>query len=109
MRKAVSGRSWFCVLAIIALLLGVGTSARLDAQVVGGTLSGTVTDQTGGAVPNAAVAIKDNATGEIRDVTECNCRFRAVALSRIIIALTVSASMILATAVPAASWAPIPV
>ncbi len=69
MRKGVSGRSWFCVLAIIALLLGVGTSARLDAQVVGGTLSGTVTDQTGGAVPNAAVAIKDNATGEIRDVT----------------------------------------
>jgi len=65
----VSGRSWFCVLAIIALLLGVGTSARLDAQVVGGTLSGTVTDQTGGAVPNASVAIKDNATGEIRDVT----------------------------------------
>ncbi len=69
MRKRVSGRSWFCVLAIIALLLGVGTSARLDAQVVGGTLSGTVTDQTGGAVPNASVAIKDNATGEIRDVT----------------------------------------
>src|SRR5258707_14340810 len=69
MRKGVSGRSWFCVLAIIALVLGVGTSARLDAQVVGGTLSGSVTDQTGGAVPNASVAIKDNATGEIRDVT----------------------------------------
>ncbi|HEX3375230.1 MAG TPA: carboxypeptidase-like regulatory domain-containing protein, partial [Candidatus Acidoferrales bacterium] len=42
---------------------------RVDAQVVGGTLSGTVTDQTGGAVPNAAVEIRDNATGETHAVT----------------------------------------
>src|ERR1700694_5548179 len=69
MRKSVSGPSWFSILAMIALLLGVGTSALLDAQVVGGTLSGTVTDQTGGAVPNATVAIMDNATGEIHNVT----------------------------------------
>ena len=69
MRKSVATSSWLCFLAILALLVGVGTSARLDAQVVGGTLSGTVTDQTGGAVANAAVSIQDNATGEVHDVT----------------------------------------
>jgi hypothetical protein len=69
MRKSVTTSSWLYFLALLVLLFGAGTSARLDAQVVGGTLSGTVTDQTGAAVPNAALAIKDNATGEVHDVT----------------------------------------
>src|ERR1700722_8650073 len=69
MRKIVGGSSSICVLAIIALILGLGTWARVDAQVVGGTLSGTITDPSGGVVPNAAVAISDNATGETRNVT----------------------------------------
>jgi hypothetical protein len=51
------------------LLLGFGTSAVVEAQVVGGTLSGTVTDQNGGVVPNVVVAIADHATGEVHDVT----------------------------------------
>jgi hypothetical protein len=69
MRKRVASSSSVCFLAIIVLVLGLGTSARVDAQVVGGTLSGTVTDQAGGAVPNAVVAIADNATGEVHTVT----------------------------------------
>ncbi len=69
MRKIVGGSSSICVLAIIALILGLGTWVRVDAQVVGGTLSGTVTDQTGGEVPNVAVTITESATGEIHNVT----------------------------------------
>ncbi len=53
----------------IALLMGIGAFARLDAQVVGATLSGTVTDQSGGVVPNASVSIRSSATGITRDVT----------------------------------------
>jgi hypothetical protein len=57
------------VAVAIALLVGMGAFARLDAQVVGATLSGTVADQSGGVVPNASVSIRNSATGIGRDVT----------------------------------------
>src|ERR1019366_10114250 len=71
MRKSLAGssRTWLSFVATVALLLGMGTSSRLAAQVVGGTLAGTVTDPSGGAVPNAAVSVKANATGVSTDVT----------------------------------------
>ena len=71
MRKSLAGssRTWLSFVATVALLLGMGTSVRLAAQVVGGTLAGTVTDPSGGAVPNAAVSVKANATGVSTDVT----------------------------------------
>lgn len=50
---------------VILTMLGV---ARLHAQVVGATLSGTITDQSGGVVPKANVAIVNNATAETRTV-----------------------------------------
>lgn len=69
MRKRVPGSSSLYVLAVIALVLGLGMSAGVGAQVVGGTLSGTVSDQSGGVLPNVVVTIVDNATGEVRTVT----------------------------------------
>ncbi|PYU22145.1 MAG: hypothetical protein DMG30_15780, partial [Acidobacteria bacterium] len=42
---------------------------RSYAQVVGTTLSGTVTDASGAAVPNAQVSIKNTATAVTRGVT----------------------------------------
>jgi hypothetical protein len=52
----------------IALVLGLMLSdTRLPAQDVSSTLSGTVTDAAGKAVPDVKVSIKNAATGESRD------------------------------------------
>ncbi len=42
---------------------------RLHAQVVGATLSGTITDQSGGVLPKAEVSIRNTATGDTRTVS----------------------------------------
>jgi Carboxypeptidase regulatory-like domain/TonB dependent receptor len=53
-----------CIRALI-LTLGFLIATPVYSQVVGGTLSGTITDASGAAVPNATVAIKNVATGVI--------------------------------------------
>ncbi len=53
----------------ILLILAIGFSAPALAQVAGGTLSGTVSDPSGGAVPQATVEIENVATGVERTVT----------------------------------------
>jgi len=55
-------RLWIQIAASIALLFG-WDCIRESTQAVGATLSGTITDQSGGVVPNANVAILNTATG----------------------------------------------
>ncbi len=61
-------RNFSLVLLGVMVLTSLGAS-RLRAQAVGATLSGTISDQSGGVVPNAEVAILNTATGETRNVT----------------------------------------
>ena len=57
----------YVVSAAIALLLTNAVPSR--AQVAGATLTGTITDSSGGEVPHAQVVIKDVSTGVERTVT----------------------------------------
>ena len=59
----------FARLAAIILLGAIIFPAALRAQVSGGTLSGTITDPTGRAVPQAQVVITNTATGVGRTLT----------------------------------------
>src|SRR5216683_6509514 len=55
---------------VLALLVASGGLAgAAHAQAVGASLSGLVTDERGGAVPEAAVTIKNVGTGGVREVT----------------------------------------
>jgi Carboxypeptidase regulatory-like domain/TonB dependent receptor-like, beta-barrel len=53
-----------CKYALI-LTLAFLISTPVYSQIVGGTLSGTITDASGAAVPNSTIAIKNGATGVI--------------------------------------------
>jgi hypothetical protein len=50
----------------MALTVGMVSPIHVYAQVPGATLSGTVSDESGAAIPNAQVSIKNVATGEVR-------------------------------------------
>jgi hypothetical protein len=56
---------WILGLVVCVLFGGSG----IQAQVAGGTILGTVTDSSGGAVAGAKVAITDLATGVVRETT----------------------------------------
>jgi carboxypeptidase family protein/TonB-dependent receptor-like protein len=58
------GSIFTSILILILTLPGL-----VHSQVVGGTLSGTVTDSSGGAIVNATLSIKNMATGVSTDVT----------------------------------------
>jgi hypothetical protein len=64
-----SPKSVFCFVIALALVLSVLYSGPLDAQVVGGTISGRVTDSSGAAIPNAKVTIKNLATSVTTIIT----------------------------------------
>lgn len=63
--RAESGAAagWLLAMALIIALMG--TAAR--AQVLYGSITGTVTDETDAVVPNVTVALTSQATGEIRN------------------------------------------
>ncbi|HEV2522660.1 MAG TPA: TonB-dependent receptor [Candidatus Acidoferrales bacterium] len=53
----------------LSLAIGVLFSGHAHAQIAGATLSGTVTDQSGGVVPQATITIRNVATGVTRSNT----------------------------------------
>src|SRR6202171_2346695 len=56
----------------VAFAAGIAGGLEAAAQVSGGTIAGTVTDQTGAIVQNEHVTIVDTATSIARDVTANN-------------------------------------
>src|ERR1700704_3019262 len=63
------------LLVCVMLFLAVVASTPVYAQVAGATLSGTATDASGAAVPNAKVSINNGATGVVREVTTDSAGF----------------------------------
>jgi hypothetical protein len=57
-----STKSAICLAAVLALLITVFFSSTVRGQVVGGTISGRVTDISGAAIASAKVSIKNIAT-----------------------------------------------
>jgi hypothetical protein len=53
----------------LALLLALTFAGAVHAQVLYGTITGTVSDKTGAVVPNVVVTITSQDTGQIRTVT----------------------------------------
>jgi hypothetical protein len=59
----------FVFVVSVAVVLLLTNAVPSQAQVAGATLTGTITDSSGGEVPNAQVVIKDMSTGVERTVT----------------------------------------
>src|ERR1700704_34164 len=59
----------FVSVVSVAIVLLLTSAVPSQAQVAGATLTGTITDSSGGEVPNAQVVIKDMSTGVERTVT----------------------------------------
>jgi hypothetical protein len=69
-RKIAAG-----LVAFIAVVFSPVLTHTVYAQVAGATLSGTVTDQSGGVVPHVGISIKNIATGVTRDSTADSAGF----------------------------------
>lgn len=67
--RRISAVYLFCRIAAVFLMCGIYLSVPADAQVAGGTLSGTITDPSDKFVPQAQIAITNVATGITTTVT----------------------------------------
>ena len=63
-----SKRGLEVMLALSIALVVLCFTARLGAQVTGGTILGTVTDTTGAAVPNVQVSITNTSTNVVTNL-----------------------------------------
>jgi hypothetical protein len=61
--------SRFAIWLVAAAVLGLGAAQRVNAQILYGSVAGTVTDQTGAVVPGAAITIVNDNTGLTRNAT----------------------------------------
>ncbi len=59
-------RQVFCAIIVCALFMGAYPAF---AQGIFATLTGVVSDPTGGVVPNAKITLRDSASGSTRDTT----------------------------------------
>src|ERR1700732_3750441 len=63
------GQGFSRYLLLAVLVLSVAAPASLQAQVVGGTLSGSVSDKSDAVVPQAQIVVTNTATGVAHNVT----------------------------------------
>jgi Carboxypeptidase regulatory-like domain/TonB dependent receptor-like, beta-barrel len=70
MRFRVASR--FAIWLVAVAVLGVCSTQRLNAQVLYGSVAGTVTDQSGAVVPGAAITIINDNTGFTRNTTSAS-------------------------------------
>jgi Carboxypeptidase regulatory-like domain/TonB dependent receptor-like, beta-barrel len=64
--------SRFALWLIAVAVLGLCSAQRLNAQILYGSVAGTVTDQTGAVVPGAAITIVNDNTGFNRNTTSAS-------------------------------------
>ncbi len=70
MRLAKRRRATFLLSCLALGLMVMGFAARTaSAQVLYGSVVGTLTDETGAVVPNAVVSVKNTSTGLSRQAT----------------------------------------
>ena len=76
--KIHTTKSVVCFSAFVALVFNLWLPATTHAQVAGATLSGTVTDQSGAVIPQAAISIRNIDTGITRTGTASAAGFYSV-------------------------------
>src|SRR5689334_22002934 len=64
-----AGRSCRRPFLLVVLTLTLTAAVRINAQVVGGTILGTIADKSGAIVPQASILVRNHASGVTRTVT----------------------------------------
>jgi len=88
-----SFKLWSQRLALLSLLLTAVSAVPASAQVLYGTLTGTVEDQSGATVPNAKITISNSQTGLTRElIADATGRYSAVSIPGGVYTLKVTAT-----------------